>query len=182
MRKLLSIFNFSGKKRRPGRAIVSVDFDNMHANLVGKKEFTADSAKRGITRLQEQIRYDIKGEIIGVYVFAPNNLIHLWEKFFYGLKLPVISCPKIRELDEGETTKRDTVDEIMIRETGKLIRNMSLTHLYVATGDAHFIPLYKEAHALDLKVITICASVGSLARELIEESDDVIAFPLIIKR
>ena len=161
-----------------GRGVLLVDWENLTVNLGWKKEFTPESVSQGFLKLKEQIGQEM-GEIVSVYVFAPSHLASstVWEKTFYELKFPVIICPKVT--DEKEGGERDTVDEILIREGRKLIKNMNLSHLCVASGDGDYVPFYQDAIAMGLKTVTIYASDDSLARELMKVSDKIILFPLI---
>ena len=175
MKNWFRFFSFFRKKK----AIILVDWENMFINLGGRKEFTVDAVIQAFLKLKEQISQLINGEVIGIYIFASSHsaFLSVWEKTFYKLNFPVISCPKI---SDGMRDKNDTVDETLMREGSIFIRNMGLTHLCVATGDADFIPLYEEAHALGLKTLTIYASLDSLASELIGKTDKPpIKFPSI---
>ena len=179
MKRIWGIFSFLRRKKaeRPGRALVLVDWENMFINLGGRKSFSPDAVYSGFLKLEEEIARITNGEIVGVYVFASSDsaVQPTWEEIFWKLKYPVISCLK---LPDGEK-RIDTVDGILMREGSKLIRNMKLTHLFIATGDADFIPFYQEAIDLGLEIVTIYATKSSLSVELLKFKKKIIEFPLV---
>ena len=160
------------------RTVILVDWENLHHNLFpGRKEgLTYQFVSQGFLELTRQISQEI-GEIALILAFAPTHLVFLWEKTFWEQRrIPMISCPKVLD-KKGE--EKDTTDEILMDTGMKLINNMKLSHLCVASGDKDFIPLYEAAILKGLKIVIIPASTSSLAPELIELSDRIILFPSI---
>lgn len=170
------------------RIIAFIDDDNISVNQ------KTDPPERfndelGFVRFKDWL--SSFGEVIAIFVFAPATATYVRGEMFYKLGFVPISCPKVLKhqeetrqdyekylKDEEFTAKdiqvhtEDTTDQILIRLGELIVNNMlNVTHICIASGDGHFVPLANLARKNGKKVMTMIASVRSASRELIKATD-----------
>lgn len=148
---------------------VFIDYDNIRINMkTDPPEKLAEEL--GYERLKSWLS-EI-GEITAVFVFAPAVTIYANIEFFYKLGFIPIACPMLPqkskekkvlygiETDEPEDVPLiNKTDEVLIK-VAEMIINLTpdITHICIASGDHHFIPVAELTKSQGKKVMIVIAN------------------------
>lgn len=153
----------------PNKIAVFIDYDNIKMNMkTNPPEKLAEGL--GYERLKSWLSKT--GEIVAIFIFAPAVTIFANIEFFYKLGFIPIACPmlpqKVKEervLYGIETEKNEELrpinktDEVLINVAETIINLMpDITHICIASGDHHFIPVAKLAKSRGKKVMIVIGS------------------------
>ena len=160
---------------------VFIDYDNIRINM--KTEPPEKLAEElGYERLKSWLSK--VGEIVGIFVFAPAVTIFANIEFFYKLGFIPIACPMLPqkgketkvlygiEIEESEELPPiNKTDEVLIKVAETII-NLApdITHICIASGDHHFIPIAELAKRKGKKVM-IAISNYRPSKKFIEFAD-----------
>lgn len=166
---------------KSNRIIAFIDYDNIQMNM--KTEPPEKLAETlGYERLKSWLS-EI-GEVVAIFIFAPAVTISANIEFFYKLGFFPIACPMLPqegeerkilygiEADETEDTPLiNKTDEVLV-EVAKTIINLAIdiTHICIASGDHHFVPIAKLAKNKGKKVI-LAISNHRPSRDLLSLAD-----------
>ncbi len=154
-------------KRNPvvNRILVVIDGDNLFSNVIADARHY--SLAKGLERLIKQLTQ--VGEVVGVFVFGPPDLINrnlgaLQNEGFWPI-------PCQRETDkQGESV--DVVDGKIIAFVRDMLELMPfLTHICIGSGDSDFIPLARTCRLRRKKVIVVSGNLRSLSQDLKNMAD-----------
>ena len=143
------------------------------------------SEELGYQRLKEWL--STFGEVAATFVFAPAVTVSSHIEFFDQMGFIAVACPVLHVTkkekpalffqDEFRPYERDEVialnktDDVMIDVGTKMIQLMcGVTHICIASGDHHFIPLAVEAKKLGKKVMFAFSNYKP-SRELLTFAD-----------
>lgn len=141
-----------------------LDYDNIKINMKTEPPEKL-SEELGYRRLKSWMLN--VGEVVAAFVFAPAVTISANVEFFYRLGFIPIACPMIPQVGkekrvlygiEKETDEMfpliNKTDEVLI-SVANMIINIApeITHICIASGDHHFIPVARLAREKGKKVM-----------------------------
>ena len=151
------------KREKTNKILILIDWLNISLNLYPAGQLELTNFDRFIKQISREV-----GEIVNVFVFAPNLTSREWETF-YKQGFYVINCPKVKT-KEGED--KDTTDELIIKFLTDVVPTISgLTHICLVSGDKDFCQALRNIMRKGLRLIIGAGDLSSLSSELIELAD-----------
>lgn len=152
---------------------VFIDYDNIKINMKTNPPEKL-SEELGYQRMKSWLSE--YGEISVVFVFAPAVTIAANIEFFYQLGFVAVACPVFKttkiespllvgeaeflDYEPEETIPINKTDDIMIDLAQKTINLMpDISHICIASGDHHFIPIAELAKQMGKKVMIVFSNL-----------------------